>query len=188
MGDLLGVSDAARRLGLSVGRTRKLVEDGRIRATRIGRTWVVKEADMQAYERKERKPGRPLWGNWLFEDLAAEVREFLVEDCYSLQARAYAERGATRIQIVFLDRQGKPFHYIDDGGIRPLGDRWAHVCQALDHWQHAVMTTRTRADGFEVIVSPSWERMRPPGEQLEEIATVEVGPRIGGPQVPPATT
>jgi hypothetical protein len=141
---------------------------------------------MQAYQRKERRPGRPLWGNWLFEDLSPDVREFLVEDCQSLRARAYLESGSTRFQIVFFDHQGKPFHYIDDGGIRPLGDRWAHVCQALDHWQHAVMTTRARPDGYEVIVVPKWERMRPPTEHLEEIATVEVGPRIGGPQIPSA--
>jgi excisionase family DNA binding protein len=186
VGGLLGVSDAARRLGLSVGRTRKLVEDGRIPATLIGRTWVVKEEDMQIYERKTRKPGRPLWGNWLFEDLSLDVREFLVEDCYSLKARAYEESGLARVQVAFFDRAGEPFHYIDDGGTRPLAGRWAHVCQALDHWQHAVMTMRARPIGYEVIVSSMWDRMRPPSDHLEEIARVEVGPKVGGPAVPRA--
>lgn len=181
MGELLGVSDVAQRLGLSAGRARKLVEDGRIRASRIGRTWVVRDEDLQAYEVKVRKPGRPLWGNWLFEDLSLDVREFLVERCRSLKARAYEEGGVVRVQIAFYDGHDQPYHYIDDGGIRPLADRWQHVCHALDQWRYAVMATRTRPDGHEVIVVPKWDGMQPPGVHLQEIATVEIGPRVGGP-------
>src|SRR5437588_13059264 len=55
------------------------------------------------------------------------------------------------------------------------------MCHALDQWRYAVMTSRTRPDGYEVIVVPKWDGMQPPGVHLQEIATVEIGPPVGGP-------
>lgn len=54
------VNEAAARLGLHPSRVRIFCRDGRIRgATKLGRDWVMTEAALDAFEKKERPHGRP---------------------------------------------------------------------------------------------------------------------------------
>ena len=54
---LLGTRDAATRLGITPRRVVALIRAGRLPATRVGRSWVIREADLALV--KERRPGRP---------------------------------------------------------------------------------------------------------------------------------
>ena len=50
-------TEAARRLGISTARVRRLVLDGRLPAEKFGRDLVINEADLDSFERL--KGGRP---------------------------------------------------------------------------------------------------------------------------------
>ena len=54
---LLGTRDAATRLGITPRRVVALIRAGRLPALRVGRSWVIREADLALV--KERRPGRP---------------------------------------------------------------------------------------------------------------------------------
>lgn len=58
---LLSVTEAATRLGVSSRRVRALIDAGRLPAQKIGRTWVIREADLaKVTERPQGWPkGRP---------------------------------------------------------------------------------------------------------------------------------
>ena len=43
---LLSSAEAAQRLGVSIRRVQALITAGKIPATRVGRTWVIKESDI----------------------------------------------------------------------------------------------------------------------------------------------
>ncbi len=49
--------EAAVELGISERRVRALITDGRLKAERIGRDWIITERALDAV--RERKPGRP---------------------------------------------------------------------------------------------------------------------------------
>jgi excisionase family DNA binding protein len=175
---LFGVPEAARRLGLTTVRVRQLIEAGRIPATKVGRTWVIREEDLTKYLKKERKPGRPLWGNWYFEDLGEELQRWLVEDCQRMRAQAVEEGGQHEIRVVFYDRKHKPYHYIHDSGYsRTLAEKWRQTCEALNKWAQAVYRARPN-----VVVERKWDPAKSPGIDLEEIAVVEEGVRVGRPE------
>lgn len=53
----LTTKEAAERLGVSEGRIRQFVADGRLPAVKVGQTNLVKEADLQLVE--NRQTGRP---------------------------------------------------------------------------------------------------------------------------------
>jgi excisionase family DNA binding protein len=55
--DLLSVSQAAEKLGISRWRINQLINSGRLPAQKVGRAYVVKESDLKLIE--DRKPGRP---------------------------------------------------------------------------------------------------------------------------------
>lgn len=55
---LIGVAEAAKRLGVSVSRVHQRIVDGSLPATRIGAQWVIDEAVLPAVA--ESTPGRPL--------------------------------------------------------------------------------------------------------------------------------
>ena len=57
--ELITVTEAAKRLGLSGRWIRMLIEQGRIEATQYGRTWVLEAAALEAYMRNRRPVGRP---------------------------------------------------------------------------------------------------------------------------------
>jgi len=53
----LTTKEVAERLGVSVGRVQQLIAEGRLPATKIGQTNLVKKADLELV--KNRKTGRP---------------------------------------------------------------------------------------------------------------------------------
>ena len=54
----LSVSEAAERLGVNVQRVHQLIAESSLPAERVGRQWVIEEADLVRLDR--RPPGRPL--------------------------------------------------------------------------------------------------------------------------------
>jgi len=55
--ELLTTSEAAKKLGVSPGRVRQLVVDGRLPVVKLGRDNLIRAADLGLV--KERKTGRP---------------------------------------------------------------------------------------------------------------------------------
>ena len=53
----LTTKQVAEKLGVSVGRVQQLIAEGRLPATKIGQTNLVKESDLKLIE--DRKTGRP---------------------------------------------------------------------------------------------------------------------------------
>jgi excisionase family DNA binding protein len=53
----LTTKEVAEKLGVSVGRVQQLIAEGRLPATKIGQTNLVKESDLKLIE--DRKTGRP---------------------------------------------------------------------------------------------------------------------------------
>ena len=53
----LTTKEVAEKLGVSVGRIQQLIAEGRLPATKIGQTNLVKESDLKLV--KDRKTGRP---------------------------------------------------------------------------------------------------------------------------------
>ena len=53
----LTTKEVADKLGVSVGRVQQLIAEGRLPATKIGQTNLVKESDLKLV--KDRKTGRP---------------------------------------------------------------------------------------------------------------------------------
>jgi Helix-turn-helix domain len=56
---LLGLRGAADILGLSTVRVRQFISGGRLPATKVSSTWIIKESDLLAFAEHERGPGRP---------------------------------------------------------------------------------------------------------------------------------
>lgn len=54
---LLNTQQAAERLGISSRRIRVLIAENRLPAERVGRDWVIREADLEAV--KDRPNGYP---------------------------------------------------------------------------------------------------------------------------------
>jgi excisionase family DNA binding protein len=56
---LLTLAEVSERVGLDSSRLRVLIAQGRLQATKYGKTWLVKESDVKAFEKQPRSPGRP---------------------------------------------------------------------------------------------------------------------------------
>ena len=54
---LISTQEAAERLGLSDSRVRGLILAGRLKATKIGKVWIIDTKDLAAV--RHRKMGRP---------------------------------------------------------------------------------------------------------------------------------
>lgn len=54
---LLSTQDVAERLGITIGRVQQLIWEEKLPAQKVGRTYVVDEADLEKV--RERKRGRP---------------------------------------------------------------------------------------------------------------------------------
>jgi excisionase family DNA binding protein len=54
---LINTGEAARRLGVTANRVRALIDSKRLKATKVGRDWLIDTKDLEAV--KKRKPGRP---------------------------------------------------------------------------------------------------------------------------------
>jgi excisionase family DNA binding protein len=56
---MLTTNEAAKRLGFSTRRLLVLIEHGRIPAEKVGRDWLLNEADVEAFAAVPRPTGRP---------------------------------------------------------------------------------------------------------------------------------
>jgi excisionase family DNA binding protein len=56
---VIGTDEAARRLGISIGRLTTMIRTNIINAQKIGRTWVLDEVEVQRVSALSRKRGRP---------------------------------------------------------------------------------------------------------------------------------
>jgi excisionase family DNA binding protein len=56
---VISTNETAQRLRLSLRRVQTLIQRGQLRATKLGRDWMVDEKDLQEFARRPRKPGRP---------------------------------------------------------------------------------------------------------------------------------
>ena len=54
---LISTQEAADRLGVTIGRVRHMIYAGRLKATKIGKVWIIDTKDLEAV--RHRKPGRP---------------------------------------------------------------------------------------------------------------------------------
>jgi len=59
IGELVGVTIAARELGLSPARVRELIKLERLPAQQIGREYAITREDLEAFKLIERPVGRP---------------------------------------------------------------------------------------------------------------------------------
>lgn len=50
---------AAAILGLHRTRVAQLCREGRLKARRVGRDWIIRESDLEAFRAQVRPPGRP---------------------------------------------------------------------------------------------------------------------------------
>jgi excisionase family DNA binding protein len=58
---LLTTRQAAQKLGVTVARVHQLMRAGRLVAQKLGRDWVIEEADLELVA--DRKPGRAGWAD-----------------------------------------------------------------------------------------------------------------------------
>lgn len=54
---LMNTKEAAARLGLSIPRVKQLIRAGRLKATKVGRDWVIDSADLERFAAQPRKAG-----------------------------------------------------------------------------------------------------------------------------------
>ena len=58
-GDWLPVSECAKLLHLTIGRVHAIIKDGRLKPTRVGNQYLLLRADVMAFKKLPRVPGRP---------------------------------------------------------------------------------------------------------------------------------
>lgn len=58
----LTTAEAAKRLGVSTGRVRQFLADGRIKARKFGRDWAIPASAVAEFAKIERKVGNPNFG------------------------------------------------------------------------------------------------------------------------------
>jgi len=73
LNDILSLTEAAEVAGLSAGRLRQLIDEGRLRGKKIGNSWAILARDLDTFLGRERGTGRPdertALANRLFIDL-----------------------------------------------------------------------------------------------------------------------
>lgn len=57
--EILSLAEAAELAGVSPGRLRQVIEDGRLRGKKIGNSWAILARDLDAFMGKSRGAGRP---------------------------------------------------------------------------------------------------------------------------------
>jgi len=57
--EIVGVTVAARELGLSSSRVRELIQLGKLPAQKLGREYAITREDLEAFKRIDRPVGRP---------------------------------------------------------------------------------------------------------------------------------
>lgn len=72
--EILSVEEAADIAGISAGRMRQLIAEGRLRAKKIGNSWAILPRDLDAFTGRQRGPGRPSQRQALESRLKVELR------------------------------------------------------------------------------------------------------------------
>src|SRR5262245_30448838 len=57
--EILSVTEAAELAGVTPGRLRQLIEDGRLRGKKIGNSWAILARDVETFIGRKRGAGRP---------------------------------------------------------------------------------------------------------------------------------
>ncbi len=57
---ILSLEEASQRSGISSSWLRRLIDDGRLPAKKVGKTWLVLEEDVDAVAAQDRQRGRPM--------------------------------------------------------------------------------------------------------------------------------
>jgi hypothetical protein len=57
--ELLGLEDVSRLAGISSARLRQLIVEGRLAATKVSGSWIVKGSDLLPFMDQDRRAGRP---------------------------------------------------------------------------------------------------------------------------------
>ena len=57
--ELIPLSEASEISGLSSDHLRRLAEQGKLKAQKIGRNWVTTRKDVEDYIQERKSPGRP---------------------------------------------------------------------------------------------------------------------------------
>lgn len=60
--EIVTISEAAKILGIVPERVRLFMNQGRLRAIKAGRDWVTTRAEVEAFAKIDRRPGKP--GHW----------------------------------------------------------------------------------------------------------------------------
>lgn len=55
--NIISTTEAAERLNVTPSRVRKMIDSGRLKATKVGSVWLIDPKDLEAV--KDRKVGRP---------------------------------------------------------------------------------------------------------------------------------
>jgi excisionase family DNA binding protein len=55
----IGTTEAARRLKITPRRVAALITHGIIRATKVGKTWIIEESEITRMQKLSRPTGRP---------------------------------------------------------------------------------------------------------------------------------
>jgi len=74
LNEILSLNEAAELAGVSAGRLRQLVEEGRIRGKKIGNSWAILSRDLEQFQGASRPPGRPSQRQALEARLRVELR------------------------------------------------------------------------------------------------------------------
>ena len=72
--EILSLSEAADQAGLSASRLRQLIDEGRLRAKKIGNSWAILPRDLDTFLGRSRDPGRPNQRKALESRLVVELR------------------------------------------------------------------------------------------------------------------
>ena len=107
---MLSVAEAARELGVSPARVRKLIADGALPASKAGRAWVLREEDVMDRLSAHVRAGRPKRANVV---VGAASRDSTVEgDGSSSELREYNEASARAHELYRACKE--TFRFIPD--------------------------------------------------------------------------
>ncbi len=56
--ELIGLSEAAKLSGLTHDHLRRIAREGKLKAVKVGRDWLITKEALNAYLASDRKPGR----------------------------------------------------------------------------------------------------------------------------------
>jgi excisionase family DNA binding protein len=122
MAKLLSVQDVARELDLSERRVRALIEEQQLPAERVGRSWLLSPGDVERFQRRKGRRGRPLssrnaWAllalldderpEWVRPDVLSRLRRYARNPEWLLNGVEHSEPRAD-VRFLWLPKQDLP--------------------------------------------------------------------------------